>query len=160
MSPGRAHDSIDMVDVEKAGLVKFDFLGLRTLTIVDNTVRNVNQDLIKKGQSPINLNDLDLESEEVYKNLQHARTTAVFQLESRGMKDLMRKVRPNCFNDIVALVALFRPGPMQLAEVLSIVSREEKVDFAPQFEARFRRHIWRDAIPRTSNANCPSFGWL
>ncbi|MEC8299227.1 MAG: DNA polymerase III subunit alpha [Pseudomonadota bacterium] len=120
----------DMIDVEKAGLVKFDFLGLRTLTIVDNTVRNVNQDLMKKGQPPIILSDLDLESKEVYKNLQQSKTTAVFQLESRGMKDLMRKVRPNCFNDIVALVALFRPGPMQLAE--DFINRKhgkEKVDF-------------------------------
>ena len=120
----------DMIDVEKAGLVKFDFLGLRTLTIIDNTVRNVNEDLVKKGQPPINLNDLDLESEEVYKNLQRSKTTAVFQLESRGMKDLMRKVKPNCFTDIVALVALFRPGPMQLAE--DFINRKhgkEKVDF-------------------------------
>ena len=120
----------DMIDVEKAGLVKFDFLGLRTLTIIDNTVRNVNEDLVKKGQHPINLNDLDLESEEIYKNLQRSKTTAVFQLESRGMKDLMRKVKPNCFTDIVALVALFRPGPMQLAE--DFINRKhgkEKVDF-------------------------------
>ena len=120
----------DMIDVEKAGLVKFDFLGLRTLTIIDNTVRNVNEDLVKKGQPPINLNDLDLQSEEVYKNLQRSKTTAVFQLESRGMKDLMRKVKPNCFTDIVALVALFRPGPMQLAE--DFINRKhgkEKVDF-------------------------------
>ncbi|HKI75443.1 MAG TPA: DNA polymerase III subunit alpha, partial [Pseudomonadales bacterium] len=106
----------NMIDVEKVGLVKFDFLGLRTLTIIDNAVKSINERREASGEVPIDIDTLALEDPAIYDDLRHAKTTAVFQLESRGMKDLMKKVRPERFGDIVALVALFRPGPMQLAD--------------------------------------------
>lgn len=106
----------DMIDVEQAGLVKFDFLGLRTLTIIDNAVKSINDRRSLDNLEPIDIDRIGLKDDDIYKNLREAKTTAVFQLESRGMKDLMKKVKPERFEDIVALVALFRPGPMQLAD--------------------------------------------
>lgn len=120
----------DMIDVEQAGLVKFDFLGLRTLTIIDNAVKSINARKQSEGEALIDIDDIDLEEAVVYEDLKQARTTAVFQLESRGMKDLMKKVKPSRFADIVALVALFRPGPMQLAD--DFINRKhgrEEVDY-------------------------------
>lgn len=115
-SGGGLMTQFDMNDVEQAGLVKFDFLGLRTLTIIDNAVKSINARHEAAGEATIDLEELDLEQPEIYADLQTAKTTAVFQLESRGMKDLMKRVKPNRFADIVALVALFRPGPLQLAD--------------------------------------------
>ena len=120
----------DMVDVEQAGLVKFDFLGLRTLTIIDNAVKSINRRRQQQGEAPIDIDTIDLEESVIYDDLKQAKTTAVFQLESRGMKDLMKKVKPSRFGDIVALVALFRPGPMQLAD--DFIKRKhgiEEVDY-------------------------------
>jgi DNA polymerase-3 subunit alpha len=96
--------------------VKFDFLGLRTLTIIDQAVKSINSRHAATGAPLVDINALDLEDPAIYQDLQAARTTAVFQLESRGMKDLMKRVKPSRFADIVALVALFRPGPLQLAD--------------------------------------------
>ena len=120
----------DMIDVEQAGLVKFDFLGLRTLTIIDNAVKSINQRRTAEGKAPVDIDTIALEDSAIYDDLKQAKTTAVFQLESRGMKDLMKKVKPSRFADIVALVALFRPGPMQLAD--DFIKRKhgiEEVDY-------------------------------
>ena len=106
----------DMNDVEAVGLVKFDFLGLKTLTVVNNTVKAVNARRLAAGEAPIAIDQIDLEDPAVYEDLQAAKTTAIFQLESRGMRDLMKKVKPSRFMDVVALVALYRPGPMDLAD--------------------------------------------
>ncbi len=120
----------DMIDVEQAGLVKFDFLGLRTLTIIDNAVKSINARKIAAGEDPVDIDQIDLEEAAIYDDLKQAKTTAVFQLESRGMKDLMKKVKPSRFGDIVALVALFRPGPMQLADdFIKRKNGEEEVDY-------------------------------
>ncbi len=105
----------NMSDVEQAGLVKFDFLGLRTLTIIDNAVKTINARRMEEGEAALDIDAISLEDPAVYADLRQARTTAVFQLESRGMKELMKQVKPVRFADIVALVALFRPGPLQLA---------------------------------------------
>ncbi|MDZ7683778.1 MAG: DNA polymerase III subunit alpha [Gammaproteobacteria bacterium] len=105
----------NMIDVEQAGLVKFDFLGLRTLTIIDNAVKTINTRREAEGEAPLDIDAISLEDPAIYANLRQAKTTAVFQLESRGMKELMKEVKPNRFGDVVALVALFRPGPLQLA---------------------------------------------
>jgi DNA polymerase-3 subunit alpha len=120
----------DMNDVEQAGLVKFDFLGLRTLTIIDNAVKSINVRHAETGEDSVDINHINLEDPAIYENLKQAKTTAVFQLESRGMKDMIKKVKPNRFGDIVALVALFRPGPMQLAD--DFIKRKhgiEEVDY-------------------------------
>ncbi|EFH73550.1 DNA polymerase III, partial [Vibrio cholerae RC385] len=103
----------DKNDVETAGLVKFDFLGLRTLTIIDWALGLVNPRLKKAGKPPVRIEAIPLDDARSFRNLQDAKTTAVFQLESRGMKELIKRLQPDCFEDIIALVALFRPGPLQ-----------------------------------------------
>lgn len=114
----------DKDDVEQVGLVKFDFLGLRTLTIIDWAVAMVNDKRKLLGESPLDINLIPLDDQEVYQLTQRAETTAVFQLESRGMKELMKKLRPDCFEDIVALVALFRPGPLESGMVDDFINRK------------------------------------
>jgi DNA polymerase-3 subunit alpha len=114
----------DKDDVEKVGLVKFDFLGLRTLTIVDWALKTVNGERLKQGQEAIDINAIAMDDEDSFKLLKSAETTAVFQLESRGMKELIKKLQPDCFEDITALVALFRPGPLQSGMVDDFINRK------------------------------------
>ncbi len=114
----------DKDDVEQVGLVKFDFLGLRTLTIIDRTVKLINAGRLERGEAPLDLARLPLDDADTYRLLKSCRTTAIFQLESRGMKDLVRKLQPDCFDDIVALVALFRPGPLQSGMVDDFMARK------------------------------------
>ena len=104
----------DKDDIEALGLVKFDFLGLRTLTILAMALKNANILRVNENQLPLDLNHLPLDDKTVFQLLKSANTTAVFQLESRGMKDMLKQAKPDCFEDIVALVALYRPGPMDL----------------------------------------------
>jgi DNA polymerase III subunit alpha len=114
----------DKDDVEAAGLVKFDFLGLRTLTIIDWAVRDINAQRARSGKTPILMSALSMDDAATYQLLKNCRTTAVFQLESRGMKDLIRRLQPDRFGDIVALVALFRPGPLQSGMVEDFIARK------------------------------------
>ncbi|MCE0494397.1 DNA polymerase III subunit alpha [Vibrio salinus] len=114
----------DKNDVETAGLVKFDFLGLRTLTIIDWALGLINPRRKKQGLDPVRIESIDLEDPASFKNLQNFETTAVFQLESRGMKDLIKRLQPDCFEDIIALVALFRPGPLQSGMVDNFIDRK------------------------------------
>lgn len=114
----------DKGDVEEAGLVKFDFLGLRTLTIIDWALQTVNRIRDKNGEEPLDIALIDLEDRKTFDLLQAAETTAVFQLESSGMKDLVRRLLPSRFEDIVALVALFRPGPLQSGMVDDFINRK------------------------------------
>jgi len=104
----------DKYDVESVGLVKFDFLGLRTLTIIDMALKNANHILNENNLSLLDLNEIPINDEATFNLLQSSNTTAVFQLESSGMKDLLKQAKPDCFEDIIALVALYRPGPMDL----------------------------------------------
>jgi len=114
----------DKNDVETAGLVKFDFLGLRTLTIIDWAVKMINAQEPAHQDNKLDIRNIPLDDVRVYELLQRAETTAVFQLESRGMKELIRKLLPSCFEDIVALVALFRPGPLQSGMVDDFINRK------------------------------------
>jgi DNA polymerase-3 subunit alpha len=114
----------DKDDVEAAGLVKFDFLGLRTLTIIDWAVRDINAIRAAAGEPPLSMGALPMDDPDTYQLLKACRTTAVFQLESRGMKDLIRRLQPDRFGDIVALVALFRPGPLQSGMVDDFIARK------------------------------------
>jgi len=110
----------DKNDVETAGLVKFDFLGLRTLTIIQWAI-----DMIKevKGEV-IDIAAIPLDDPKSFRYLKQAETTAVFQLESRGMKDLIKRLQPDVFEEIIALVALFRPGPLQSGMVDNFIDRK------------------------------------
>jgi DNA polymerase III subunit alpha len=124
--PGRTSviTQFDKDDVEAAGLVKFDFLGLRTLTVLDWAVATVNAERARSDTTPLELGALPMEDAPTYALLKSCRTTAVFQLESRGMKDLIRRLQPDRFEDIVALVALFRPGPLQSGMVEDFINRK------------------------------------
>ena len=114
----------DKNDVEAAGLVKFDFLGLRTLTIIDWALKTIHKQQAKRGEEPLDIATIELEDAPIYKMLQAGETTAVFQLESSGMKDLMKRLLPSRFEDIVALVALFRPGPLGSGMVDDFINRK------------------------------------
>lgn len=114
----------DKDDVEAAGLVKFDFLGLRTLTIIKWALENINRDRAKLGEPPLDIDFIALDDKPTYQMLQRAETTAVFQLESRGMKELIKKLKPDCLEDLIALVALFRPGPLQSGMVDDFINRK------------------------------------
>jgi DNA polymerase-3 subunit alpha len=117
---GEVVTQFDMKYVEKIGLVKFDFLGLRNLTVIQNTL-----DLLRdQGKTPPRLAQLDFSDPETYRLLSAGDTTGVFQLESSGMKELLTKLRPECFDDIIALVALYRPGPLNSGMVDEFVQRK------------------------------------
>jgi DNA polymerase-3 subunit alpha len=116
----------DMKDVETIGLVKFDFLGLRNLTIIDRAVKSINARRSQDGQPPVVIDELPLDDPATFALLKSCRTTALFQLESRGMKDLIQRLQPDSFEEIVALVALFRPGPLQSGMVDDFINRKHK----------------------------------
>ncbi len=122
----------DKNDVETVGLVKFDFLGLKTLTVIDWALKIINAKKARLGETPIDIAKIDLADRASFKTLKASDTTAVFQLESRGMKDLIKRLQPDCFEDIVALVALFRPGPLQSGMVDDFIDRKhgrQKVEY-------------------------------
>ncbi|WP_196137384.1 DNA polymerase III subunit alpha [Aliikangiella sp. G2MR2-5] len=123
-SGGGLVTQFDKDDVETAGLVKFDFLGLRTLTIIDWALEMVNEQLRSAEEGPLQIESIDLEDPKSFELLKSANTTAVFQLESRGMKELIKKLLPSCFEDIIALVALFRPGPLGSGMVDDFINRK------------------------------------
>ena len=114
----------DKNDVETAGLVKFDYLGLRTLTIVQWAIDSVNEKRKLKGELPLDISNIPLDDPAVYDIYSSGKTTAVFQVESRGMKELLTDLKPDCFEDIIALVALYRPGPLESGMVGNFVNRK------------------------------------
>ncbi|EKD74240.1 MAG: hypothetical protein ACD_45C00023G0006, partial [uncultured bacterium] len=124
--PNEAHHLVtqfDKDDIETIGLVKFDFLGLRTLTIINWAIKNIHA--AQHSTAPLNIHLIPMNDEDTFKLLRSCKTTAVFQLESRGMKDLVKRLQPDCFEDIVALVALFRPGPLQSGMVDDFINRKQ-----------------------------------
>ncbi|NOY72320.1 MAG: DNA polymerase III subunit alpha [Gammaproteobacteria bacterium] len=114
----------DKDDVEAVGLVKFDFLGLRTLTIIDWAVKTINRQFEGQDEPRLLIDSIPLDDEATFTLLKNSATTAVFQLESRGMKDLITRLQPDSFEDIIALVALFRPGPLQSGMVDDFINRK------------------------------------
>jgi len=116
---------LDKDDVEAVGLVKFDFLGLKTLTIIDWAVRIINAG---NPEAPVDISKIPMQDEKTFELLRSCKTTAVFQLESRGMRDLIKRLRPDHFDDLVALVALFRPGPLQSGMVEDFIARKHDVN--------------------------------
>ncbi|MEO6697976.1 MAG: DNA polymerase III subunit alpha, partial [Paraperlucidibaca sp.] len=121
---GKWVSQYDKDDVESVGLVKFDFLGLRTLTIIDWALKDINAKRARRGEAPIEIEGIPLNDAEPYKVMSEGKTTAVFQLESRGMKELIKKLKPSRFEDVVALVALYRPGPLESGMVDDFINRK------------------------------------
>jgi DNA polymerase-3 subunit alpha len=120
----------NMKYVEAGGLVKFDFLGLKTLTVLANAVKLVNADRALKDEAPIDLATLPLDDQSSYEMMAKGDTTGVFQLESSGMRDVLRNLRPDTFEDIIALVALYRPGPMDnIPRYIACKHGREKPDY-------------------------------
>ncbi|MHB1586476.1 MAG: DNA polymerase III subunit alpha [Acidiferrobacteraceae bacterium] len=117
---------LDKDDVESLGLVKFDFLGLRTLTIINKALKFINAERSRTGAPPLAIDQLPVDDAKTFSLLKSCRTTALFQLESRGMKDLIQRLQPDTFEEIVALVALFRPGPLQSGMVDDFIERKHK----------------------------------
>jgi DNA polymerase-3 subunit alpha len=123
----------DKNDVEDVGLVKFDFLGLRTLTIMDWALKAINARRHKKNEPAIELIKLPLDDKATFDLLKACDTTAVFQLESRGLKEIIHRLQPGHFDEIVALVALYRPGPLQSGMVDDFINRKHgksRVEYA------------------------------
>ncbi|WP_367670775.1 DNA polymerase III subunit alpha [Sodalis-like secondary symbiont of Drepanosiphum platanoidis] len=114
----------DKNDIEYIGLVKFDFLGLKTLTIIDKSVKMINKNLKTKNLPKINISNISYKDKKSFKTLKKSETIAVFQLESHGMRDLIKRLIPDSFEDIIALVALFRPGPLQSGMVENFINRK------------------------------------
>ena len=135
----------DKNDVETAGLVKFDFLGLRTLTIIQWAI-----DMIKEGKNvDVDISAVPLEDPKSFRTLQNAETTAVFQLESRGMKELIKRLKPDCFEDIIALVALFRPGPLQSGMVDNFIDRKHGREEISYPDAEYQHECLKEILEPT-----------
>ncbi|MGH8090140.1 MAG: DNA polymerase III subunit alpha, partial [Rudaea sp.] len=130
----------DKDDVEAVGLVKFDFLGLRTLTIIDWAVKAINARRVAAGEAPLDIAALPLDDARVYALFQNARTVAVFQFEGNGMQRMLVKAKPDRFDDLMALTSLFRPGPMeQIDSFCRRKNGEERIDYAdPRVESVLR----------------------
>ena len=109
-------------DLERIGLVKFDFLGLRTLTVIDHTVTLINR--ARGAGTPFRIDAIPMDDAKTFALLGTGRTTGIFQLESAGMRDLLIKMKPSTFEDIIALVALYRPGPLQSGMVDDYIKRK------------------------------------
>ncbi|MCG5054733.1 MAG: DNA polymerase III subunit alpha [Myxococcales bacterium] len=114
----------NMTDVEKVGLIKFDFLGLKTLTVIQTAVDLANRHRGTVGEAPLDMAALPLDDVEVYKMISAADVTGVFQLESSGFRELLKKLKPDCFEDIVAAGALYRPGPLEGGMVDDFIERK------------------------------------
>ncbi|MFA5069402.1 MAG: DNA polymerase III subunit alpha [Candidatus Omnitrophota bacterium] len=117
---GQISTGYPMGSLEKIGLLKMDFLGLKTLTVIDQAIK-----IIKRTQSKdIDIRNIPLDDKQTYKLLQQAESSGVFQVESRGMRDILRKLKPVAFEDIIALLALYRPGPIGSGMVDDFINRK------------------------------------
>ncbi|OGT48133.1 MAG: DNA polymerase III subunit alpha [Gammaproteobacteria bacterium RIFCSPHIGHO2_12_FULL_38_11] len=122
--PAHPVTQFDKDDIEAVGLVKFDFLGLKTLTMINRALHIINDTRRKNNENPIDISLIPLHDAATYSLLKAYKTTAVFQLESHGMRDLIKRLQPDCFEDLIALVALFRPGPLQAGAADDFINRK------------------------------------
>lgn len=139
----------DKGDVEEAGLVKFDFLGLRTLTIIDWARIMIDKQRAKNGEVPLDISAIPLDDPKTYTLLKRAETTAVFQLESRGMKDLIKRLQPDNIEDLIALVALFRPGPLESGMVDDFINRKHGRAQVAYPDAKFQHQSLKPVLEPT-----------
>ena len=139
----------DKNDVETAGLVKFDFLGLRTLTIIQWAVDAINERNTKEGKPLVDIDNIPLKDDAVFDMYSKGNTTAVFQVESRGMKELLKKMKPDCFEDLIALVALFRPGPLQSGMVDNFINRKHGREEISYPDANYQHECLKETLEPT-----------
>lgn len=139
----------DKNDVEYAGLVKFDFLGLRTLTIIKWALEMINARMAAEGKEPVRIGSIPLDDKKSFDLLLQSKTTAVFQLESRGMKDLISRLKPDCFEDIIALVALFRPGPLESGMVQNFIDRKHGKEEVSYPDAQYQHECLKPILEPT-----------
>ncbi len=121
-----------MKEVEKAGLVKFDFLGLKTLTVIQTALRLINEQRAARGEVELDIANIAKDDADVFKMVSRGDTTGVFQLESSGFREILKKLKPDCLEDIVAAVALYRPGPLEGGMVDDFIDRKhgrKKVEY-------------------------------
>ena len=148
----------DKDDVEAVGLVKFDFLGLRTLTIIDWALQTINHKKQLAGEPLVDITTIPRDDAASYKLLTNAQTTAVFQLESRGMKELIKKLKPDCFDDIIALVASVPSGPTGIGHGRRLHQRQARrqsgirASVAGAYPQTYQR---RYSVPGAGDANRP-----
>lgn len=151
-APGsQAITQLDKDDLEAIGLVKFDFLGLRTLTIIDSAVKMINQ---RQGVQSLDMMNIPLDDTDAFDLIQKGRTIAIFQLESRGIRDLIVRLKPDKFNDLVALVALYRPGPLKSGMVDDFINRKHgneaisysHPDIAPILEPTYGVILYQEQV--------------
>ena len=133
---GNVISQYDKDDVETVGLIKFDFLGLKTLTIIKNALEFIQQHKATSAEISLDISTIPLDDSKTFTLLQDGLTDAVFQLESGGMKNVIKDLKPNCFEDIIALVAMYRPGPMDLIpDYIERKHGKQKVSYLhPQLE--------------------------
>jgi len=144
----------DLESIEKIGLLKFDFLGLDTLTIINSTIR-----YIREREGDFDINNIPLDDRQTYKLLSSGRTAGVFQLESSGMRELLIKMEPDRFDDLIALVALYRPGPLGSGMVDDFIKRKKglvPVTYSPPelkdiLEETYGVILYQEQVMRISN---------
>ena len=140
---------LDKNDVETIGLVKFDFLGLRTLTIIDWALQAINAGKQPDDEGFVDINRIPLDDPKVFELIKTGKTTGVFQLESAGMQDLIRRLRPDCFEDIIALVALFRPGPLESGMVDNFIARKHGKEAVSYPDAQYQHESLKEILEPT-----------
>ncbi len=153
---GEVVTQLDMKLVENIGLVKFDFLGLRNLTVIDNALKLIEH----QGKPALDLDNIDFNDLDTYALLAAGDTTGVFQLESSGMKDLLVRLRPENFDEVTALVALYRPGPLDSGMVDDFVERKHGrkavdymiADLAPILQATYGVIVYQEQVMKIASA--------
>lgn len=147
-----------MKNVEKVGLVKFDFLGLRTMTLIHRALENIE----KQGKEIPDLDNLPLNDLNVYDLYTKGDTDGIFQVESTGMRKYLRMLKPNCFEDLIAMLALYRPGPLNSGMVDEFIKRkhgEIEVTYPlPELENCLKGHLRRYRLSGTGDADCTDHG--
>ena len=140
----------DMHSSENSGLVKFDILGLNTLTVINKTI-----EILRSKNIEIDISKIPLDDIGIYKMLSSGETTGLFQLESSGVRSALKQMKPNQFEDIVALVALYRPGPMNNIPIYNDCKNGiKKPDYIHKSLEKYpQTNLWNNNLSRTSNAN-------
>ena len=144
-------------EIEELGFLKFDFLALRYLTIINDTVN-----LIKAKDSSFDIEGLSFDAPEVYKLLSSGKTDGVFQLESAGIKQVLMQLQPSCFDDIIACIALYRPGPMDsIPDYIERRHNSGKIQYKSQLlEPILKINIWLYSLSRAGYANVCKNSWV